>query len=338
MPLNIKPPLINSASPWASDKTQLTEIYNSEYTGAVTIRTTLLNGWRHDDAVNQWQFYDARSNVPMPELSPNANSSINTLGYSPTPLREYLSIIDDIVSKNGGKTKKPFIISVTGSSQEVVECRKVIAAHAAKTSIPLLMEINLSCPNIQNKPPPAYSGIVLQEYLLALQRSEDREGSIPVGIKTCPYTYHDQFVTIIEALAMTTGGNLRCPVDFITATNTLGNCMVMTEVHSDSPYQYKPVINSASGTGIGGAGGAAIHTLSLGNVATLRRMLDQHQGLRHIEIIGVGGVSEYGGYDRMRSAGASIVGIGTAFGREGIEIFHKISNELSIVGSTFKYA
>ena len=245
-------------------------------------------------------------------------------------------MIDAIVSENGGKPRKPFIVSVTGSAREVVECRGLISSHATQTSVPLLMEINLSCPNIVDKPPPAYSGIVLQEYLFALQRSQETGSPIPVGIKTSPYTFHDQFVTIIEALKATTGGGLRCPVDFITATNTLGNCLVLED--TDAPSNYVPVVKSASGYGIGGVGGAAIHALSCGNVATLRKMLDQHDTLRHIELIGVGGVADYLGYDRMRSAGANVVAIGTAFGKEGTEIFHKICNELKVIASTFEYA
>ena len=198
------------------------------------------------------------------------------------------------------------------------------------------MEINLSCPNIDNRPPPAFSGIVLQEYLFALQRSEEGDPPLPIGIKTSPYTYHDQFATIIDALATTTRGGLRCPVDFITATNTLGNCLLMSE--GDDATNYVPRLKSPSGFGIGGAGGQAIHALSLGNVATLRRLLDEHDSLRHIVLVGVGGVADYTGYDRMKSAGASIVGIGTAFGRDGTEVFHKISNELHIVSKTLARA
>lgn len=332
MPLNLPKPLLNSASPWASNKEQLADLYNCPYTGAVTIRSSLLSGFHHDDKVNQWKFYDARSNAPMPERSPNANSSVNTYGYSPTPLSEYLTMIEQIIRESKSKPQKPFIVSVTGSASDVVECRRLISETATRTSIPLLMEINLSCPNILNKPPPAYSSMVLQEYLFALQRSEDSRAPISIGIKTSPYTYHDQFVQIIDALKMTTGGGLRCPVDFITATNTLGNCLVMSD--AEEPYDYKPAVKSASGFGIGGAGGSAIHALSLGNVATMRRLLDGEASLRHIEIIGVGGVADYMGYERMMAAGAAAVAIGTAFGREGIEIFHKISNELQVAGDT----
>jgi len=66
--------------------------------------------------------------------------------------------------------------------------------------------------------------------------------------------------------------------------------------------------------------------LALGNVATIRRMLDEceDEGVKEIEIIGIGGVSDRAGFERMRSVGASVVGVGTALGREGVSIFEKI--------------
>ncbi len=72
--------------------------------------------------------------------------------------------------------------------------------------------------------------------------------------------------------------------------------------------------------------GAALHPLALGNVRKIRQMLDLHEELRHIKIIGVGGVSDGAGYRRMRSVGADAVAVGTALGSEGIGIFEKIAD------------
>ena len=85
-----------------------------------------------------------------------------------------------------------------------------------------MMEINSSCPNIPNKPPPAYSKSGLLSYLAALQNTDFK---IPIRIKTPPYTYQDQFDDLINALLETKVNGLLCPVSFITATNTLGNCL-----------------------------------------------------------------------------------------------------------------
>jgi len=89
----------------------------------------------------------------------------------------------------------------------------------------------------------------------------------------------------------------------------------------------KPALGSVSGSGVGGMAGDALHPLALGNVKTIREMLDAspHEELHRIAIIGIGGVSDAAGFDRMMSVGASAVGIGTALGREGLQVFEKIA-------------
>jgi len=41
-------------------------------------------------------------------------------------------------------------------------------------------------------------------------------------------------------------------------------------------------------------------------------------------------VSDAAGFARMRSVGAAAVGVGTAFGREGIEVFKKITEGVQL--------
>lgn len=344
MPLNIKPPLLNSANPWCTTKQDLQELYDSPFTGAVTTRTSLLAGFDHDPTIHQHLYFDARSNEKKSSRSPMANSTLNTLGYSPFPLSAYLDWIPRIVAESPRRgTRKPWVISVTGTAEEIVECHGLIAHCARSTSIPLLMEVNLSCPNIVDRPPPAYSALALEAYLFALQRAPSVRGdvldsagnnhspsgaSVSVGIKIPPYTWSGQFATLIDALLATTAGGMTCPVQFVTACNTLGNCLVLDE----APHQnYVPALGSASGTGIGGMGGSALHPLALGNVRMLRTLLDAHEVLRGVAIIGVGGVGDYAGYERMKSVGAAAVAVGTALGRDGVEVFEKISNEADTI-------
>lgn len=107
-------------------------------------------------------------------------------------------------------------------------------------------------------------------------------------------------------------------VDFITCTNTLGSSLVL---NSD----LEPALASEAGTGIGGLAGAALHPLSLGNVATFRKLLDDHPDTENILIIGVGGVEDKAGFDRMRKVGAEAVACATALGRYGVDVFEKIT-------------
>ena len=247
-------------------------------------------------------------------------SSLNTLGYSPIALKDYIDIVKSIDQEPWGK---PVIFSVTGSASEVVECYRLLAFEAEQESLKWMMEVNLSCPNIDEKPPPAYSKPQLLEYLSGLQTATLRAPILRVGIKTPPYTYQGQFDDLINALLETTSEGDLCPISFITATNTLGSSLIL------NPASNAPAICSSNGSGVGGLAGAALHPLALGNVSTLRRMLDKYEQLRNISIIGVGGVSDGAGYLRMINAGASAVAIGTALGSYGVGIFEKIINEAS---------
>lgn len=333
MPLPaIDPPLINSANPWCSTQEHLQALYDCPHTGAVTTRTSLLKGFDHDPKINQHTFFDPKTHAAVPRGTPDysvsaeTNGSLNTLGYSPIPLSQYLDFITAITatSSGGARGSKPFIISVTGSPSEIVECYRMICDQQARSTSgpPLCMEINLSCPNIPSKPPPAYSGPALLEYLQLLQSPKAPARTVPIGIKTPPYTYHGQYATLIDTLlsAAELTGRRSCPLDFITACNTLGSCLLLTPDAS-------PALASASGLGIGGLAGAPLHPLALGNVRTIRAMLDEHDVLRDVDVVGIGGVADGAGYERMRSVGAKVVGVGTALGREGVQVFGRILGE-----------
>ena len=252
MPLPlIEPPLINSASPWATTIEDLQALFDCPSTGAVTIRTSLLNGFEHDPTVHQYTFFgvdDHKTGNVDGHANPSFSGSLNTLGYSPLNLGEYLSMLHRIMADSklpdAVRRRKPFIISVTGSSDAFVECHQKIQALQAIMPNPLCMEINLSCPNIPDRPPPAYSGESLEEYLRALGGEQTPPGQqrVAIGIKTPPYTYHDQFRTLIDALLASSTS--KCPVDFITATNTLGSSLVLDEAGKDGA----PALSSASGS------------------------------------------------------------------------------------------
>lgn len=339
--LDFHPPLLNSANLWATTKEDLEALYRCSRTGAITTRTALANGFGHDRAIHQYCFFEPKSHAirghsseahPLPHQGATLSdpiSSLNTLGYSPFSVHEYLKIIEDLLLKFKAEDcpTKPIIISVAGSPAEVLDHYRSMSHLQLNLNqnhdIParLLMEINLSCPNIAGIPPPAYSRDELSKYLIPLADADPGGwGTIQIGIKTPPYTYQTQFDELISALLESRKG--RCPISFITATNTLGSSLVLSTV------SLSPVLNSSTGTGIGGLAGSTLHPLALGNVATIRRMLDAHELLQHIEIIGVGGVRDAAGYQRMRTVGAAAVGVGTALGVEGVAVFEGICENL----------
>jgi dihydroorotate dehydrogenase (fumarate) len=237
-------------------------------------------------------------------------------------------MISDLAGQGHGK--KPFIVSVTGSPQELAKAYQRISTFASHhKGIRLAMEINLSCPNIADTPPPAYDLEAFKEYLapaaaakVATYTSTELT-TVALGVKLPPYTFMGQFKAALEAIKASKGNQYdsrHTAIDFVTTTNTLGSSLLLDEGGS-------ALLASEAGTGIGGLAGAAIHPLSLGNVATLRRLFDADSQTKDIYIIGVGGVEDAAGYARMRAAGAGAVACASALGRYGVDVFRRISEE-----------
>lgn len=263
----IDPPLINTACPWSTTFDQLKALYLSPHTGAITTRTSLLHGFPHDDNIHQRTFFDTSNHLPADpslheegQIPANYDSSLNTLGYSPLTLGTYLHLLTELrqlpapppsplqqqQQQPARPPRKPFIVSVTGSPGAVLACYRDICAREPDVG-PVAVEINLSCPNIPGRPPPAYSGPDLAAYLAALASDpayaaaagggEGRGRRVKVGLKVPPYTYHDQFATLIatlrSAVADAGSGTGQAapapPVDFLTSTNTLGNCLLLAD-------------------------------------------------------------------------------------------------------------
>lgn len=368
-PLEIRPPLINTACPWATTLDDLRLLYKCPSTGAVTTRTSLIDGFDHDLDKHQYAFFG-----PGQGDLGHHNASINSLGYSPLNLQTYLDMIKKISDEQPARSGKGFIVSVTGTPEDIATCYKFVASAAPQLQFPIAMEINLSCPNIPNRPPPAYSEEALATYLAHLQQAITDVASsggggggggstiprIPVGLKTPPYTYSTQYEGLISALDSAgpdlddgeTAGKGPCPISFITATNTLGSCLVFSPPCPCSPFpaqrHLQPLDSSSPssqetggaglagtfalpGAGLGGLAGAPLHPLALGNVATLRRMLDERSKggrLAHVRIVGVGGVLDAAGYRRMRAVGADVVGVATGLGLKGVGVFGEIEGGL----------
>ena len=159
---------------------------------------------------------------------------------------------------------------------------------------------------------------------VSLTVSEPGIARVPFGLKTPPYTHAAEYLELFSALKSSAqqGRDGVCPISFITATNTLGSCLVLAD-----PEVKTSTDPALPALGIGGMAGAPLHPLALGNVRTIRRMLNEAGSpLAHVQIIGVGGVLDQNGYKRMQAVGADIVGVGTSLGLKGVSVFDDILN------------
>ncbi|KAF8295422.1 FMN-linked oxidoreductase [Clavulina sp. PMI_390] len=341
--LEVTPPFLNSSCPWASDLEQLTQLYSTPFTGAITTRTATKDGFVEDLAIHTVAF------------SSDTSSSINSYGYSPRPLSEYLSDVKSLLL-DVSLPLKPVIISITSS--DPIELREMLEdiaklrdeldpSESFSKPIPLAshllgVELNTSCPNIPHKPPPAYAIPLLMPLLQILelfQQTLIREGKLPItlGLKLPPYVYAAQIEEVVSAVS----GLDKDTVSFFTCTNTLGNSLMFSDQEDRDLAKKKEDAMLASDSGgfalptiWGGMAGDVIHHLSLGNIKSFSTILSSTPPSdpklapkNDIALIGVGGVTSFESAQRMFRAGARAVGCATVLGKEGPGVFKRLQEQ-----------
>ncbi|UKZ62390.1 uncharacterized protein TrAtP1_003640 [Trichoderma atroviride] len=151
--LSFHPPLLNTASPWATTESHLHDLLLCPSTGAVTTRTSLIDGFPHAADSHRYAFFDPATGKATPgtfsgppedsesDVKDNAANvppvaTLNTLGYSPLPLSQYLSIISSLASTvtTSSSPPKTIIISVTGSPAEISTCHNLIQTFSTSPS------------------------------------------------------------------------------------------------------------------------------------------------------------------------------------------------------------
>jgi len=336
--LVVSPPLINSSSVAASEPNQLQGLFDSPHTGAVTTRTATLTGF-------------SETSEHIVAFANDSISSVNSYGYSPHPLSAYIGYVDAILSNAPEQSIKPFIISITSSSpislasmlDQIQELRCKIRDNEGTTSR-IGIELNTSCPNIKGSPPPAYNISGLVPILDVLAEYFWKDPTLTIGLKLPPYLYSTQFEELVRCIATysrpdpSDDSRRINPFAFLTSTNTLGQALFFAEQATPLPGQ-SAVDDSDGGaaapapavfalpTAVGGIAGETLHPLALGNVYTLRRLLNAHAdtSLCDISIIGVGGVTTREAHARMRKAGADVVACATILVRDGVSVFERLS-------------
>jgi dihydroorotate dehydrogenase (fumarate) len=197
-------------------------------------------------------------------------------------LAQYLEWVKELIS-NDPSAAKPIILSVTFDPpgpngdesqksldlllQSIQTLRRELSDIPPDENAPvrIAVEINTSCPNIPDKPPPAYEPAAMRPLLLVVARHVLSDPSLVVGLKLPPYVHSKQFIDVIEELAKHTPSNGLHPIAFLTCTNTLGSSILFQDQIIPSDFE-KPCegFEFAIPTIYGGLAGDAIHPLSLG--------------------------------------------------------------------------
>ncbi|KZT22118.1 FMN-linked oxidoreductase [Neolentinus lepideus HHB14362 ss-1] len=343
--LRVCPTLMNSSCAWASDLKDLMALYNCKWTGAVVCRTATRHGFREGEE---------HGVVFGKDMSDATLTTLNTYGYAPSPLSQYLTWIKQVFSNAPPSTNpsKPFIISITSNDprelKEMIETiqtfRREIgdipssSSSSSPSSSPssstcrIGIELNTSCPNMgPSHPPPSYTPTLLLPLLTVLADAFKADRTLTIGLKLPPFVYRGQFDAMIGATHMFTfrspeSGEETNPFAYYASTNTLGSALMFNDMsHMDAPSFVPPQTSSSESPSpyalsIGGLAGAPLHPLALGNVFTFRSLLATYPSpaIRRIKIVGIGGVVGGDGLKRMQTAGASVVACASIFGREGV--------------------
>lgn len=246
-----------------------------------------------------------REGNPEPRYFATKIGTINSMGLPNLGFEFYMNFAK-------AHTGKPLFVSVSGMSMDDnVEMARKLSPVAVEKCV--LMELNLSCPNVPGKAQVGYEFDTMTKYLTRISEVYDA----PFGIKLPPYfdiAHFDQAAEIFNKFPK---------VRFLTCVNSLGNGLVIdTEKES---VVIKPK------QGFGGLGGQYILPTALANVNAFHRRCPDKI------IIGCGGVFSGEEVFMHLLAGASLVQVGSALHEEGPAIFERLISELSEIMSKKGY-
>ena len=254
-----------------------------------------LGGCRSGAIVTKSMTPAFRQGNPEPRYYSFPGGSINSMGLPNLGYPAYADIIPTL-----REFGKPVVASIAGlSPPDFLEAARAITAVA-----PDLIEVNLSCPNIQGKPQIGYDVEASRSLLLELKEIV----TVPMGVKLPPYfdpVHHEAAARTLQDVG----------VDFLSVINSVGNGLVV------DPDEERVAIKPKGG--FGGLGGAMIKPVALANVRAFWKLFDGR-----MPIIGTGGIVSGTDVFEHVLCGASAVQIGTALVDEGVGVFQRLEQEL----------
>jgi len=272
-------PIFNASGVWCTTKKELEDLGKSE-ASAIVFKTMTL---------------EKRQGNPEPRFFLKDNFSINSMGLPNLGVDYYCSILKDLK-----KYKKPLIASIAGFSQKefLVLFDKVNNASFD------MVEVNLSCPNLEGKGLFAYDLKTSFSILKKIMKKTKKK----VGVKLPPYFERETIKKVAEEF-------LKLKIDFVTLVNSypLG-CFIDVDKEE---MVIKPNL------GIGGLGGKVIQPISLAQV-----VLFYQYSKGRLPIVAVGGIEEASDIYRYTLAGACAFAVGTRLWSEGPEMFSRLKKEL----------
>lgn len=288
MEIKLHPPITNASGPLSVTYEELERIAQSAAGAVVTKSMT----------------HCPRQGNPEPRLRSyldNEIGSLNSMGLPNLGYQEYAKLIPKL--KEFGK---PIIASIASApcahKLPPVEQYREIAIEIERAGADAI-ELNLSCPNLEDVP------ISMDpQSVRAVLSAATRDVKIPIGVKLSPY---NNVPKLFEEIARTL-------LDFEIAYVATINSEPLT-LDIDLKTRTKVI---RPNDGFGGLGGPAVLPIALAEVHRFYKFFQKHKA--HIAVWGVGGIIRAEDAIKHFLAGASVVQIGTLFLWEGPQAFEKL--------------
>ncbi len=264
-----------------------------------------------------------RAGHPNPVALDWGGGLLNAIGLT-NPGAEHEAALLAATKRRLAPLGVPLIASIfAGTVEEFGQ----VAASIAQAE-PDLVEVNISCPNVGDEFGTPFAGTpesaaaVTNAVARVLARSGDRpeqdgvgallplplgegrgEGRIPISVKLAPN---------VPDIARIARAVVAAGADAITAVNTMPGMAI-------DAASGRPVLSNK----VGGVSGPALKPIAL------RAVFEIAQAVPGTPIIGTGGVSNGVDAAEMLMAGATVVGVGSAVWRRGVDAFGQINAELA---------
>ena len=236
---------------------------------------------------------EARSGHDNPVALAWEGGVINAIGLTNPGVDEEVPVLQE-TKKRLAALRVPLFASIFAPTlEQFAEVARIIAQAG-----PDLIEVNISCPNVAHEFGTPFSASA--QSAAAVTRVVRQAVSLPISIKLAPN------VPDIGRIAQSVVNE---GADAITAINTMPAMLI-------DAYAGRPVLSNRSG----GLSGPALKPIALRCVADIASMVS-------VPIIGTGGVSSGTDAVEMLMAGATLVGIGSAYWQDKF-IFYTCLNEL----------
>lgn len=288
MAIRVYPPITNASGPKSVTYEELERIARSAAGAIVTKSMT----------------HCPRQGNPEPRLRAHLDNklgSLNSMGLPNLGYQAYAKFIPKL--KEFGKPVIASIASATCAHKlSPIEQYREIAIALEKAGADAI-ELNLSCPNLEDVPiamdPPSVRAVL---------ESVTRAVKIPVGVKLAPY---NNVPKLFEEIAQTL---LDFEIAYVATINSEPLTLdidVKTRTKVIRPHD-----------GFGGLGGPAVLPIALAEVHRFYKFFQKHNA--PIAVWGVGGITKPEDAIKHFLAGASVVQIGTLFLWDGPQAFERL--------------